>query len=87
MIESWDVNWGDGTTSHYSINPAVANSSISPTHVYADNGTYTISETATDGDGDTYNDNPVTVQVLNVPPALQGVALTSPINENGWTLA
>jgi hypothetical protein len=84
VIVSWNVNWGDGTFSHYTVNPAQANSKVTATHVYLDNGTYTTSETATDGDGDTYMDNPVTVQVLNVPPSLQGVTLTPEINENGF---
>ena len=88
VIESWDVNWGDGTTSHYSIIPAAANSSISPTHVYADNGTYKITETATDGDGGSpTRTTRLSVNVLNVAPVLQNVAVTvtSPINENGFT--
>ena len=86
VIESWDVNWGDGTTSHYTLNPAVSNSTIAPTHVYLENGTYMISATATDGDGDTYtaNPDPLVATILNVAPALQGVAVTSPINENGF---
>jgi hypothetical protein len=84
VIESWDVNWGDGTVSHYVVNPAAPNSAIAPTHVYLDNGSYTITETATDGDAVTYQDSPVSVQVLNVAPSLQNVAVTSPIDENGF---
>lgn len=43
-IDHWTVNWGDGATETY------AGTSTSATHVY-DDGTYTISVTATDEDG------------------------------------
>ena len=57
---SWDL--GDGTT-------AVGSST---SHIYADNGTYDVSCTATDNDGDN-NTNTTTVVITNVAPTITGV--------------
>jgi hypothetical protein len=62
-ISSWTINWGDGSIQTINGNP----SSVS--HVYADNGAYTISATATDEDG-TWSANTHQVNVANVPPTL-----------------
>ena len=51
------VNWGDGTV----------NSSL--THVYGDNGTFTVTVTSTDNDGASGNDT-LTVNVANVGPGV-----------------
>jgi PKD repeat protein len=44
-IQSWTIDWGDGQVQQVSGNP----SSVS--HVYADDGSYTVTATATDEDG------------------------------------
>jgi len=51
-VTSWTINWGDGTTDP--IDPA--SSPLSGSHVYADNGIYTVTVTATDDDGDSGSD-------------------------------
>src|SRR5262249_3116340 len=66
VLKSWDVDWGDGTTSHFVLDPASPNGNhITPTHVYADNGVYTISVSATDNNGSYTASGPV-VTVSNV---------------------
>ena len=54
----WD--FGDGTT---------ASGTLTPTHVYADNGTYTVKLTVTDSDQQSTTDT-LTVTVANVNPTL-----------------
>jgi phospholipase C len=64
LPDSSTVFWGDGTAT---TNPA---RTATPTHTYAEEGTYTLSATATDG-GTTYQGlNTVTVQVADA--SLQG---------------
>jgi hypothetical protein len=66
-ISHWDINWGDGNVEVVSGNPT------SVRHTYADNGSYTISATATD-EHDTYAaGNTVGVTVNNVAPTAVGV--------------
>ena len=60
------INWGDGT-SDTAINPAT--SPLAPTHVYADNGTYTVRVTVTDDDLDEHFDE-LTVTVSNLAPVV-----------------
>jgi len=90
VIKSWDVNWGDGNISHYVIDPSAPNGNISPTHVYGDTGNYIIKTSVTDSEA-SYRANDVVVQVLNVPPVLQNVAVApasgpgpAEINENDF---
>ncbi len=58
-IVSWSWNFGDGQTS----------SDMNPTHVYADDGVYTVTLTVTDDDGSTATVSH-TVTVLNVAPTV-----------------
>ncbi|MCY2953933.1 MAG: PKD domain-containing protein [Planctomycetota bacterium] len=60
-ISSWLINWGDSNTQTLPGNPA------SITHIYLDNGAYTISASATDEDA-TYNANSKSITVNNLPP-------------------
>jgi PKD domain/RTX calcium-binding nonapeptide repeat (4 copies) len=72
-ISSWTINWGD-SVQIVSGNPA------SVSHAYADGeANYTISATATDGDGTYSAGNTVAVAVHNVAPApaLSGAANTN----------
>jgi|GEM_PF-1363301 len=73
-ISSWTINWGDGSIQTINGNPSSAS------HVYADNGTYTISATATDEDG-TWSANTHQVNVANVPPTLTVTGGGGTINE------
>ena len=72
----WD--FGDGTT--------VAGS-LTPSHVYADNGTYTVRLTVTDNDGDSGTDTLI-VTVNNVAPTIGDVGPIQPVAEGAtFTLA
>ena len=63
-IVSWDVNWGDGAADTVQGNPSSAS------HVYADNGEFTISASATNEDGTYAASAPVAVAVNNVAPTV-----------------
>jgi hypothetical protein len=79
-ITSWLVNWGDGNTQ------TASGSLSSVTHVYADNGSYTITASATDEDG-TYAFSPKSVTVTNIAPSLSLGGATS-VNEGApYTLS
>jgi hypothetical protein len=62
-IQRWNINWGDGTSSVLNAASGSANK------VYADNGAYVVSVTATDEDG-TYSASTHNVSVANVAPVL-----------------
>ena len=62
-VSQWLVDWGDGQTSIF------AGDQNGATHVYVDNGTYTLAVHATDEDG-TWGPIAQTVVVANVPPPL-----------------
>lgn len=62
-ITHWLINWGDGSQQTVPGNPSTV------THVYADNGSYTIVATASDQDG-TYPAGSLAVAVSNVAPTL-----------------
>ena len=55
-LTGWTIDWGDGDTS------TVAGNATTATHVYATNGYYSVSATATDEDG-TYSSNGLSLQV------------------------
>ncbi|MDO9297068.1 PKD domain-containing protein [Bradyrhizobium sp.] len=86
VLKSWDVDWGDNTVSHFVIDPASPNGNhITPTHVYADNGVYTISVGATDNNGSYVTAGP-TVTVSNVAAVVVNPAVVPPtIDENAST--
>jgi PKD repeat protein len=80
-VGHWTVNWGDGSPAQ-----TVVGDPSSTTHVYADNGSYTISAMATDEDGTYVAGNTVTVAVANVAPTLSDLALSeTDIDEGGST--
>ena len=84
-VKSWEVNWGDNTTSRYVVDPGTPNGHISQTHVYADNGSYTITVRATDNEGSYSAAGPV-VTVANVPATLVNPSvIPARIDENGST--
>jgi hypothetical protein len=56
-VSAWDINWGDGNLQ------TVAGNATSVSHVYALDGDYSITVTATDEDG-SYDAVPVAVNVL-----------------------
>ena len=63
------INWGDGRVVPF--DPAA--SPVAGSHVYADNGSYTVTLAVTDDDGDVGSDT-MTVTVLNVAPVVDAGA-------------
>jgi hypothetical protein len=78
-ISQWVINWGDGNSQTVTGNPA------SVAHDYGDNGSYTISATATDEDG-TYSANTKAVTVANVVPTLAISGNASVLQDASYTL-
>ncbi len=88
------VDWGDGTSeteTHYNngIGPDPPNSGegVYPftvysnlTHVYGDNGNFTIQVTAEDDDGGSVQDS-AAIEVLNLPPEIVLLAVPLSVNE------
>lgn len=69
------INWGDGLTSSGSM----VGNSFNATHIYADNGNYTVNVTISDDDGG-MTVGTAKVMVTNVAPTLQ-VASNQTVNE------
>jgi hypothetical protein len=79
VIKTWDVQWGDGTSSHYSSNGSPF------THTYLDNGDYKVTSDVIDNSGTTYDSKDVvSVHADNVNPTLSDVKVTTPIDENSF---
>ncbi len=78
------INWGDGSPAT-TLNLAAGVNFFNPSHHYNAVGTFNIGITATDDDtGSTSGGASVTVDPLvNTPPLLSNVQVTSPVNENG----
>ena len=72
---SWDYSWdfGDGSA---------VSTSEDPTHVYADNGSYTVTLRITDDDG-YWGEDTLTVTVANVAPTVDAGSDPAGINEGG----
>ncbi len=73
-----EINWGDG-------NVTLANATghaLNATHVYGDNGTYTITVKVTDDDGGV-GFGSAAAQVNNVPPSNVKIEPIAAIDENG----
>jgi RHS repeat-associated protein len=80
-VQSWTINWGDGTSD------TVSGSAAADNHVYADGPhTYTITATG-NTDDTTLSANTVAIAVTNLPPALS-ISGASSVNEGTtYTLA
>jgi hypothetical protein len=63
-ITQWIINWGDGSTQTVQGHPSTVS------HVFADDGAYTISASATDEDGSYDAGTCKTLSVTNVAPSL-----------------
>ncbi|HEV8607732.1 MAG TPA: PKD domain-containing protein [Tepidisphaeraceae bacterium] len=77
-VTSWSINWGDGPAQFVNGNP----SSIS--HTYADNGSYTITATATSSGGSANASKVLTVN--NIPPTLTITGAASSNEASPYTL-
>ena len=63
------INWGDGTSSSGEVTLSNLNGVISGTHIYQENGTYTVTVTATTNTGMTTSDIGI-IEVFNVDPVV-----------------
>ncbi len=81
-LQSWLINWGDGSTPQQFGGDATA-----VRHVYADNGTFTITATATDEEG-THSATPLNVTLNNIAPEVRFTTEqgNAPIVEEGSEL-
>lgn len=89
-VSSWTINWGDGTTTPVSGNPATV------THSYAAVGQYTITASATDEDGTWSSGNTVAVTVTQpyyvrgLPTIQEGspytLYLSGPATTSSWQI-
>ncbi len=71
------INWGDGITE----TGTVVTNTVSGSHLFVDNGNYTVQVCVTDDDGGMGCDS-FTAVINNTNPTLSSVAITSNINEN-----
>ncbi len=76
-VVSWLVNWGDGSAAETYAGP-IADIS----HVYVDNGSYTVSVTATDEDGNSGTTTRV-LSVANAKPVITAAVDISTVVEGG----
>ncbi|QEG36790.1 hypothetical protein Pr1d_41260 [Bythopirellula goksoeyrii] len=68
------VDWGDGSpVAVVAVTEASGNGVLGASHIYADNGVYTVTVTVTDDDTDS-DSKSFQVSVLNVDPTLTGVS-------------
>ena len=79
-ITAYTVDWGDGTT------PAVFTTSGAKTHVYADNGNYTISIELADEDGTYAAVDTLNVSIANVAPTITLGGANSGFEGSDYTL-
>lgn len=74
---TWSIDWGDGSP----VSGAIGRTA-SPTHIYLDNGNYTITATATDKDGGS-DSSTLPVRIDNVAPTAdasgQGVSIAGQV--------
>jgi hypothetical protein len=73
------VDWGDGTAEAATVDSDGFAGSVTDSHIYADDGTYTVTVKVCDGDGDCASDT-LSVTVNNVNPTAEFNA-SSPVNE------
>ncbi len=67
------INWGDGNVTSGNVSPPPSgggNGIVSGSHIYGDNGVFTVTVTVNDGDGGIGSDN-FTVTVNNVAPTAE----------------
>lgn len=74
-VHSAAINWGDGTVENVAVGATATGGTVAGSHVYADNGTYTVVLTVTDfqGESATFSRD---VLVANVAPTMSDIALT-----------
>ncbi|MBQ9370568.1 MAG: fibro-slime domain-containing protein [Thermoguttaceae bacterium] len=74
-LHSATIDWGDGTVELGAISSTGVGGTVSGSHVYADNGTYTVAVTITDAQGESATSTGE-VAVANVAPTMSDLALS-----------
>src|SRR5262249_24587621 len=76
---SASISWGDGSTSVGAISEIAGSGNISATHVYADNGSYTISVQVQDKEADS-DSQITTATIANVAPTVTPASPVTVLN-------
>lgn len=80
-VESWLVNWGDGTTSTLNSASGLLN------HIYADDGVYQVTAVVTDSNGATaLATNSLSVRVENIAPTVTYSGTTSAVEGSQYSI-
>ncbi|MEE8472778.1 MAG: PKD domain-containing protein, partial [Dehalococcoidia bacterium] len=64
------IDWGDGSVEPATLSETNGSGRVAGSHIYADNGTFTVSITVTDNDG-AFHTSSLTLAVNNLPPSLE----------------
>lgn len=80
-VHTATVNWGDGSpVESPAIIAAPGSGLLRASHTFANTGTYTVTVTVTD-DSNESSTKTFTVEVVNVPPSIDTLSITSPVDE------
>ena len=63
------IDWGDGTITNGNVDQEAGSGMVTGSHIYPDNGVFTVTVTVTDKDGGVGNDT-LLATVLNAPPVV-----------------
>ena len=78
------IIWGDGDTTPGGVSESNGDGTVSGSHTYDDNGTYTVTVEVCDKDNDGDSDT-LTANISNVDPTLTNIFQVAPIYEGNFT--
>ncbi|HMC64995.1 MAG TPA: PKD domain-containing protein, partial [Gemmataceae bacterium] len=79
------VDWGDGSRSTATVTESAGSGTVAATHVYADNGAYTVSLQVQDRDGGSAG-RTAAATIANVAPAVTPAATSTAVKNTRFTL-